>query len=1761
MKPRVAVATKGRMPQSSNGLRLSQRQDLREALARGRSRRGRRRRHGSIGPLGRKAENSRAGLPPSDNLRIGEAANPGPDEVRMSWNAVTANVTSLKKHWDEIQSWGAEALILQEVRAGPETMEQCAKKGPVVFGEPEEGKPLVAIWVKYGHLARIDVPSLAESMKTRVLVVKWTKGKKEVVYLCSIYGKANGPGKAAEVNEALIAVARLASSQGDVKWLVCGDLNEELKDLQANAWLHQLGWKDLSDENTCVVAHSNNARRIDVCLANRAMLNTLEGIEVDWSTSLPVHAVQRMKWRGGPPQEYNKILQRKHPPECEVGEEMVLTCGKLVVSRNREAWKTALDGANLDVMWRVFLQQVEEFHRLIAPEGQVGWKNEATRIGKKADACETMSHWAVQEQDEHRAISKRKRHWQHLAHLWGKKEVGEQYKALLSKATKDLDSARYQKVEEAHRSGHFGWLINEWRKREDECLDKLRQARTACWKDWVEESWKKNPRRLYKWIREGGYKPTVWPVVETKEGEALTGKAAAVVLADRAWWSIWAKQKSFDSSFFEKLEMDLSGTNKTTITPSLLMWLVKKMPGNKAVGWDGIGFDQMKRWPFQLWELVVQILHEVEKQEKWPQEVQQAIVAMLPKGRTGDPLDYRPVVLLPCIYRLWAKIRAKDLQAELKRQGVCPIAGRSQSAETHGLLASLELEHGRATKQRVGGVALDMAKAYDKLPLRALEEAMSCAKVPSWLRGPMMNMYMARRLIRIQDAAGECEQPCNGLLPGCPAATHWMSLLTHVWVKAVRTIEGGTSIRAWVDDLTAVGRSKPEEVVREAVRQAGRMQEAGLVEVNKIKSAAFAADAKTRRELEEEVKGLGIAAQECVKDLGVVHGTSKEAYAKAKERWRTAIDRLRRIGVLPASAQRRGVFIAGSALTAGAFAVAARPMTKLMVQGMRRWVVHANYKGSSLVSAEMHYLFSAMPIRADPLLISVERSATFFAEVLQGNYWQIEDLEAIQAGGRTAGPVEAYTKSLDRLGIEGVWDNWTRHSARGGVLTLRKPLEATAGERTSFLKKAVQQRDLELVAKKKPHLKLLKWQIDVGRTKSMASKLYKKSDQQAACRSVLFGDVIVNNAAKHWTGGSGMCDCGQKTETILHKWWECPRFFQIRSGLWDRSELGGWEDLPEPTKWYGLATVHPKVQEWRAALKVDQHGEWPTEGIQKWYTDASGMNPKDPQLRVVTWAVVWRGSEGWRSITGRVQGKQTVARGELFAALQVLEHTTGEAIIVTDCKLVSKGWKSITNNGGITKWLEKSQLSDLWRRVAAHVHRRVLVKWVPAHKTKQQFCWEGHEADDWEGNDKADEAAKQEQKGYVVPKELVKLRRQQCKREEAAIKVMTAIQMSSLQARKRARASKAAIKKRTRREPRIEAKGKRKRQLELPTVQNPMQVFWDTRLERQPEDGHHLQLVHGPWKPGLLNKTKAGAYEIPMHCLVCGKSAKTTGQWGALARSSCGQQLAEWETAKHELPGSELECTRCGLKVTPSSRAAARKRNCPVPDKAGLQCQRQWHNWWRSLFDCKLAAVNLCKNSVGEGAEASTEQAVQCSVQQINQNDEEVCRPQDAGVVSQPGSQPLCIEECFQGGCCKQEIGSEGFHIAERMAEASSTRDQLSNKPVVPQERRRQKMKGGGPHEPARQDVAEGSRQDEGAAAGQAGGATGSSSSRSEWAGSLYRFFGHNPDSGFCQPVVTVQNERPNGWGTQKKRRVGSPVPKRMHGSGGSQVHDAERPR
>ena len=104
-----------------------------------------------------------------------------------------------------------------------------------------------------------------------------------------------------------------------------------------------------------------------------------------------------------------------------------------------------------------------------------------------------------------------------------------------------------------------------------------------------------------------------------------------------------------------------------------LQSIVHGMSCSKAPAHDGWTVGRMRQWPLAVWSCVVQLFKVVEKTGRWPAALRGGVICLLPKGgvqaTTVTPLEARPVVLLPLLYRLWAYKRGREIGHWLSSHG------------------------------------------------------------------------------------------------------------------------------------------------------------------------------------------------------------------------------------------------------------------------------------------------------------------------------------------------------------------------------------------------------------------------------------------------------------------------------------------------------------------------------------------------------------------------------------------------------------------------------------------------------------------------------------------------------------------------------------------------------------------------------------------------------------------------------------------------------------------------------------------------------------------------------------------------------------------------------------------------------------------------------------------------------------------------------------------------------------------------------------
>ena len=186
------------------------------------------------------------------------------------------------------------------------------------------------------------------------------------------------------------------------------------------------------------------------------------------------------------------------------------------------------------------------------------------------------------------------------------------------------------------------------------------------WREWIEETWTTSPGKVYQWIKEDKYTPTV---LIQKEDGTLTGNVPEMDLVIHQKWDPIMRQHADPTlpepetepfwrrfgKYVEHHQMECQ-----PITAERLCRQFKDMKRSRATGLDSWTVVDMRNMPWPLLHMLAQLLNWVESHGVWPEQLATGYIPLIPKGEGSEPLQLRPLPVLSAIYRAWSGIRLRD---------------------------------------------------------------------------------------------------------------------------------------------------------------------------------------------------------------------------------------------------------------------------------------------------------------------------------------------------------------------------------------------------------------------------------------------------------------------------------------------------------------------------------------------------------------------------------------------------------------------------------------------------------------------------------------------------------------------------------------------------------------------------------------------------------------------------------------------------------------------------------------------------------------------------------------------------------------------------------------------------------------------------------------------------------------------------------------------------------------------------------------------
>ena len=153
-----------------------------------------------------------------------------------------------------------------------------------------------------------------------------------------------------------------------------------------------------------------------------------------------------------------------------------------------------------------------------------------------------------------------------------------------------------------------------------------------------------------------------------REDGTVTGNIKEMDGILRAKWSeVFCKHdkgRAFPKveTFIEKFGRFIpsSPMKANDLTADMIIFQIRKYSDLGATGMDGWSPRDIKRLPKSVFHYLVYFKRLVEGCGEWPSMLTHAAVSFIPKGEGLDPLNLRPLSVLPLVYRAWAAIRCSQ---------------------------------------------------------------------------------------------------------------------------------------------------------------------------------------------------------------------------------------------------------------------------------------------------------------------------------------------------------------------------------------------------------------------------------------------------------------------------------------------------------------------------------------------------------------------------------------------------------------------------------------------------------------------------------------------------------------------------------------------------------------------------------------------------------------------------------------------------------------------------------------------------------------------------------------------------------------------------------------------------------------------------------------------------------------------------------------------------------------------------------------------
>ena len=243
------------------------------------------------------------------------------------------------------------------------------------------------------------------------------------------------------------------------------------------------------------------------------------------------------------------------------------------------------------------------------------------------------------------------------------------------------------------------------------------------------------------------------------------------------WTKRWDRHRHLPPDHWDEvieLTKTLLHADPMVLVPlSLDRWkqALRAKKSTAATGLDALARKDLLSFPDELHQQMLEVFAHAERTGQWPQQLLQGAVHALEKTANAEQVSqYRPITIMPCAYRTYSSIRAKEVLLHLAKVLPPTLLGNIPGKQAVSLWWTLQhrIEQAMYAGEPLTGAVSDLCKAFNHLPRTVtFQAALALGVHKDIVRAWAASTVLLQRHFVVRDCPSEQVTSTTGFVEGC----------------------------------------------------------------------------------------------------------------------------------------------------------------------------------------------------------------------------------------------------------------------------------------------------------------------------------------------------------------------------------------------------------------------------------------------------------------------------------------------------------------------------------------------------------------------------------------------------------------------------------------------------------------------------------------------------------------------------------------------------------------------------------------------------------------------------------------------------------------------------------------------------------------------------------------------------------------------------------------------------------------------------------